>query len=620
MKRLLKILAKAVIFLVILVIVAAGCLVLFVNPNRFKPAITAQVMKYTGRQLTIDGNLSWTFFPNMGVKVEHLVLNNPANFSEKTFAEIDKAIVSVKVLPLLASKVESNTIILDGVKLNLIKNVNGQNNWTFNSSAEAQQDAVNDAKEQASLKTASMIIAISGIDISNAEVNWIDEQTKQRSSIKNFSLQASKINVIHPFPVSVKFDFTNHDPVVSGHAEFSSTVSLNAAEQIYSFRNVDLSANIKQADANYKTTITGDVIADIKQQTLQWTDIKAVLSNLVMTGNVTVTNLDTTPRIAGQMQIQSFDLKQWLQNMGKDTSNIQALKNAGGTLSINSVANNLNVQGNLKLDEVQVNKVRMTEVVVPLRYQNKVVTFSPVTANLYQGTMQTQMTVNLTGAIPQISVQGKLSNVQTGLLLQDLGGADRKLKFRGAGNVDFQVTTAGSNSDVILKHLNGSGRFYVNNGALQGVDIAYMLAMASSFSGGNAGSATNSGETAFNTMSGTVTINNGVINNNDLLMDSASFTTKGNGDINLVNESIDYRLQTNIKQINQKDNLLNLYGLAIPISITGNLSNPSVRLDKVVLAKEIAEKQLEKAAGKVGDQLQKNLPEAGKLLQNLLGH
>ena len=64
---------------------------------------------------------------------------------------------------------------------------------------------------------------------------------------------------------------------------------------------------------------------------------------------------------------------------------------------------------------------------------------------------------------------------------------------------------------------------------------------------------------------------------------------------------------------------MNLYGITIPVLIKGNLQDPSVRLDSATLGKAIAVKQLEKvrddAKQKIEDQLEKKLPDVGKLLK-----
>ena len=83
MRKFLKFAGILIAFLVALILLAIILLITFVSPNRLKPVLTEQVMKYTGRQLLIDGDMSWTFFPYLGVKVGHSSLSNPADFNQK---------------------------------------------------------------------------------------------------------------------------------------------------------------------------------------------------------------------------------------------------------------------------------------------------------------------------------------------------------------------------------------------------------------------------------------------------------------------------------------------------------------------------------------------------------
>src|SRR5579872_2208218 len=131
MRKILKLTGILMGILLLIIVLAIVFLITFVSPNRLKPVLTEQVMKYTGRQLVIDGDMSWTFFPYLGIKVGHSSLSNPSDFNEKTFAEISNITVGVKLLPLFNRQLESSGIMLDGMKLHLIKNKNGQVNWNF---------------------------------------------------------------------------------------------------------------------------------------------------------------------------------------------------------------------------------------------------------------------------------------------------------------------------------------------------------------------------------------------------------------------------------------------------------------------------------------------------------
>ena len=626
MRKSIKWLGAFVSILILLVVLVAVCLVTFVSPNRFKPLIAEQVMKYTGRQLTIDGDLSWSLFPYLGVKTGHILLSNPSGFEQKIFAEIQHATIGVKLFPLLHKKIESSGIVLDGLKLNLIRDGNGKNNWQFKQiSPISTSTAVvaTDPSRTSALKKLSVELAISGIEISNAEINWTDQQKEQSGRIEKFGLRAKDISFLKPFPMESEFNFTSKNPAISGHVALTSETSLSIDQQIFSFRKLALTAQLQQEVQKFSWTVKGDVIADLQQQTLQWTHFYGQMGNLILIGKMGVVDLITNPHATGHLQIQPFDLKELLQSVGQEITNMQVLKDMSGDVDFTAAANTVDVQGKFKIDTIEAKHVKLSQVIFPLHYQIGVLELSPITADFYQGSLQTNAKVNLTGALPQIAMQGKLLNVHTEPLLQDLDGNNQKLKLVGIGNMEWQITTMGPNANAFVKNLNGKAHVSFNQGILQGIDIGYLLDSAYAFAKQKTLTTANARQTDFGSLIGSVVFRDGIIINDDLLFDSQRFKSSGKGSIDLVNQKIDFHLQTVVNQsaMDQRDDWGNLYGLPIPIDITGRLADPTIRLDTTVLAKAVAEQQIKKIETKVQDKIKDKVQgKAGELLQNLLDH
>ncbi len=625
MRKSIKWLGAFVSILVLLIILTAVCLVTFVNPNRFKPLIAEQVLKYTGRQLTIEGDLSWSLFPYLGVKTGHIVLSNPAGFEQKVFAEMQHATIGVKLFPLLHNRIESSGILLDGLKLNLITEANGKNNWQFQQPlADTAKPFSTDHSHDNQMKKLSAGLLISGIEVTRAEVNWTDKQKKQVGSIENLSLKAKNISFLKPFPISSEFHFRTKNPALSGHVKLTSETSLSIDQQIFSFRDLILIAQLQQDTKKFDWRLTGDVIADLQQQTVQWTHFHGQMGPLDLTGKIGVVDLTAAPYATGHFQIQPFDLKELLQSVGQDMVNVQVLKNMSGDIDFTAAANAIDVQGKFKIDTIEAKHVKLSHVLIPMHYQIGILELAPITANFYQGDLQSNVKVNLTGAVPQIAMQSKLLNVHVEPLLQDLGSNNQKLKLKGMGNIELQITTAaGSNSDAMVKNLNGTGHISFNQGVLQGMDIGYLIDSAYSVLKQKALMTTDTKQTTFDSMTGNVVFRDGVMVNDDLALNSPRFKTNGKGTIDLVNQKIDYHLQTVLSQstMDQKNDWGNLYGLPIPINIVGSLKDPSIRLDTAVLVKAVADQQIKKIELKVQDQIKEKVQgKAGEMLQNLLGH
>ena len=128
MKKALKILSWIVGSIVALLVLAILILPLVFDPNKYKGDIVQAVKVSTGRDLKIDGNIGWTVFPRIGISIGRVELGNAAGFGTDPFARVESATVRVALLPLFTGRVNVDTILIDGLALNLAKNAAGRSN------------------------------------------------------------------------------------------------------------------------------------------------------------------------------------------------------------------------------------------------------------------------------------------------------------------------------------------------------------------------------------------------------------------------------------------------------------------------------------------------------------
>src|SRR5262245_9899370 len=98
--RVLKILAWVVGGVVALLIVAAGAVMLLVDPNDYKDRVAAAVEAKTGRKLTLSGDLKLSVFPWLALETGEAKLGNAAGFGPGPFVTLEGADVGVKLFPL----------------------------------------------------------------------------------------------------------------------------------------------------------------------------------------------------------------------------------------------------------------------------------------------------------------------------------------------------------------------------------------------------------------------------------------------------------------------------------------------------------------------------------------
>ena len=124
MLTLFKWLAGLILTLAVLIVIAIVVIPQVVDPNDYRDKITELVKDKTGRDLRLDGDLSVSVFPWLGVRTQGLSLSQPAQIGGDMLT-VDTAQIRVKLLPLLSKKVEVDTVVLETPKVRLVTLANG---------------------------------------------------------------------------------------------------------------------------------------------------------------------------------------------------------------------------------------------------------------------------------------------------------------------------------------------------------------------------------------------------------------------------------------------------------------------------------------------------------------
>ncbi|MGE6165219.1 AsmA family protein [Aeromonas rivipollensis] len=109
-------------------VVAIAALVSLIDPNQFKPQLAEQVRKSTGRDLVMEGDIGWRFWPSLGLSLEKVQLRNPAGFAEPDLLRFTQGDASVALLPLLSHKLEIGKVTLSGAHLFIQTKADGSSN------------------------------------------------------------------------------------------------------------------------------------------------------------------------------------------------------------------------------------------------------------------------------------------------------------------------------------------------------------------------------------------------------------------------------------------------------------------------------------------------------------
>jgi len=311
----------------------------------------------------------------------------------------------------------------------------------------------------------------------------------------------------------------------------------------------------------------------------------------IFEGNLKVVNFDY-PKLAFDFQVDRFNLDDYA----------PATEPAGGSASESEEAD-LHVDlfrgftggGDLRIGQLIVAGMTATDVSMKMSADGQSVRFSPINANFYEGRHEGDITIDASGSRPLLTANHGLTSVQVESLLNDLAGSS---SLEGSGDFFLQISTDLTNSKTTLEALSGDIGMSMLDGAIIGIDVAETIGAAKALLGKQDEMTGESGqdqktEFAELTMSGV--FNEGILSSDDLLMLSPILRATGEGTVNLIEESIDFLLKP-VLTGEAGEALGKLNGVAIPVKLSGNMYEPSIKVDIVAALAESQKEVITKKA------------------------
>jgi AsmA protein len=184
-------------------------------------------------------------------------------------------------------------------------------------------------------------------------------------------------------------------------------------------------------------------------------------------------------------------------------------------------------------------------------------------------------------------------------------------RVAGKGNANAQLNATGNTDVALFKSLAGKLDFDIRDGAINGVDLWYEIrrALALFKQQSPPERAPGAPKTAFDTLSGSAIVANGILRNDDLIADMTYLKVKGKGSLALETQAIDYRLTTEVYKLPaaEEAQLADLKAAEIPVTITGTLADMKVRPDVEGYLKARFKKKVDEKVDEKKEELKKKL-------------
>ena len=291
LSSILKIIGIAVAALIAIIIAAIILLPSLVNTSTFKESLIEQVKARTGQTLTIEGDLSLSVFPWLGIKTGKVTLSQAPDISDQDLVKVESTNIGVKLLPLFQKRIEVGQITLEAPVLHYVVNQKGKTSLdSFLESASAstvpastetipennntnKSEANNE--EQASLNAKA--ITISGITIIDGQLIYEDKQKNEKHKVSALTIETGNLlsNTDAPFTLSAQVKPSNSELMFIA---VDANANIDIDSGVINANSVNATVSQQDNTTLLKTRIES-ILFDQKKETVKTKSISLTLNS-----------------------------------------------------------------------------------------------------------------------------------------------------------------------------------------------------------------------------------------------------------------------------------------------------------------------------------------------------
>ncbi|MEO1138531.1 MAG: AsmA family protein [Pseudomonadota bacterium] len=571
--------------------------VFFLPGDRIARIAADQISKTTGRQVTMDGDTTISFYPVLGISTGAVTVANADWAGDAPMFKADSLKVGVEPQALFGGDIRITGLEAIGPQIILHRAKDGRVNWELGVEGVAPSGQ-SSGEGAAPGQSTRLALTLDRALIKNAAFTFIDDQkgTTTTQSGVDFDLRwpdydgAADFDVVlRPAgeAVSVSGQLGQVGQFIEGAVtDVSATIKTDAGTVRFAGRAGSSPEATGQLTADLSSTskfltILGLGGMDIPQglgrsatlsTELTFTDMRLSLRNTSLgldenrfTGAADVDVSGTKPRLNVQLNAGALDLR--------GLSSEQAAQSSGGGDATTAPTSDgwskspINADGlaavdgefALVADSIDLGDFKLGKTRTLATLDRSRLVFSLREVRAYDGLITGQFVMNNRSGL---SVGGQIAagGINLKSFLTDAMDVSR---FEASADGEVQFLGVGQSMHAIMNSLSGNGAFKTGRGVISGFDLDKLMR----------GGQGTGGTTVFDTLQATFTMDKGNLFNNDLSLKLPQASAVGEGRVGLGARDIDYLFTPRLLDGGSRD------GLAIPVKIRGPWANPKITPD-----------------------------------------
>lgn len=661
MNKLLKLLIVAAAALILFGIAVVFVLFTVIDPNRYRGTLETLAARQSGLQLTVAGDMSWTFRPVFGLSINDVRLSNPS--SPQELASFSTISLRLAPMALLRGQLDMEELLAENLHVNWIVDSQGNSNWPINDAPTSEQAPISDTESDIAIN-----VNIERITIRNASFSLQDQQRGINTSLQNIDITSTNTNLENrPFPLRMSMNFLDY----TGGSELSVSMETTTAIDFDagSLRFADLQLDMSPL------SISGDITVNNFLDELSWQaqlrsntfPLPHLLANFVATDEdllpppdqqqLTILQLQTEGdmrglrleqlelefgessnerasirgdvifaeenrplRIAYELNSTSLNLDNWLPATESVTADPADTESSTETAPAPApdielpldLLNSMNVRGNHDIGQLIVAGLEFSPLQFGVVLENGELTLDTQSVGFYDGALDVMARLNARSSPAQLALSSQLIGINASALTADVPALSF---FKGLFDLNTTHILTGNTVYSMLDSITGSSQLEVSEST---VDITLLKQVFSAIS-----VLSPSGEMAslwpdkvqINNTQAVLNFSNGLLTGQELSLRLDNFDIAGTGGIDLQNGSFDYQMAFTVLGEPAPQTLVvdeDFQNVAWPIRCDAAFSDPALRYCSPDLQRvretfvQIARDEVERrATDAVGEQVER---------------
>lgn len=609
--------------LIALAVATVVAVFFMVDVDDYRHTIAERASTELGRQVSMQGPVSLRWFPWLAIEAHDLTVGNPADFPPTPeLAQVGRATLSVRVLPLLRGRIETGAITFSQTHIHVVVDSLGRSNLDGLFS-----DQPSDPQSELDLSDLDLgELRLEDVTITYTDLG-ADSQT--RFHIDQFKLDGFAADQPTRFQLRAQLHDAEAARLIINamEGELTATASLDRLSirrLVTEFEVPEVGhgslrgAGTLQRSSHQRDAAIFSLEVPVLDFIMATDGLRLGLrTEAPMTADLSEPLRLRLPQVQLSLNEQAFNAAgqvQFGQRLSAELSIngarldlvpiLAALNNppasqAHATPSQSDVIDltalrQLDLDLELTLGSLRANpQLELSSVNARARLLGGQLTVSPMQAELFGGQINTAMQVDLRSDTPTVAMQPTLSNVDVAKILRLVTPL---APLTGNANLSLNLRFTGLTVTDLLRTLNGSGEYALREGTLVGLDLKTLLDQ--DLRQPTLGQITRSigGETSFRELIGQLNVVDGVLSLPDLQLRATDYGMVGQGQIDLAASTLRYGLTVQLGErltAQLPRTVRELTSGAIPLQLTGPIQQPQVTIDLGDLAERSLRREIE---------------------------